>query len=215
MNVQKAKTLIAVFLVILFCLLITTNFFNFLHIENKIYSMWFSKVEFWITILLLYIYASKIEKSNFLLWEEQKKKLLFYSISVAALLLIIAVLLTSISVIKNFAGVTQNDEILNRVNDTWSQSWSLFIFSAITAAVTEELIFRGYLLPRIKLLTGNAWLSILISSAIFGLAHYTYEDFTRMLFPFIIGLVFSVFYYRYRSLITLIICHLIIDLALF
>jgi hypothetical protein len=87
----------------------------------------------------------------------------------------------------------------------------LLLFTCLTAGITEELIFRGYLLPRLEILFKNKWAAIIISALLFGLAHGGYGDLSKMLVPFIIGFIFAFYYTRYRSLTVLIICHFLID----
>jgi membrane protease YdiL (CAAX protease family) len=40
----------------------------------------------------------------------------------------------------------------------------LLVFTCLTAGITEEIIFRGYLLPRLEILLKNKNLSVIISS---------------------------------------------------
>jgi membrane protease YdiL (CAAX protease family) len=44
----------------------------------------------------------------------------------------------------------------------------LLVFTCLTAGITEEIIFRGYLLPRLEILK-NKNLSVIISSLFFDL----------------------------------------------
>lgn len=212
MTNQKTIYSAGIILCLSLCLIIITNFFGVVHFENIIVAKWIPFIAFWFVAAILYGYSTAIEKNNFLLWVEEWKTIFFYIKSILILLAVIMVLLTMIAITRN---VLMGNKDVSTTNKTGSPGILLFVFSAITAGVCEELIFRGYLLPRMLLLVKNKWLAIVISALLFGLAHYRNADWLYILFPFIIGLVFSYYYYRYRSLTTLIISHIIIDLVLF
>lgn len=211
---KKYITIAGILVSLFLCTLLITNFFGLLHFQNRTNSLWLSRIEFWVITFLMYLFAVTVEKTDFLIWKEQKQKPLFYLLSTITTIGFIFLLLTTISIIQRFVGHNANNEVLNEVNNIGDKNLALFIFTALTAGITEELIFRGYLLPRLQFLINNKWAAIFISSLFFGLAHFTYNDITRMLFPFIIGIVFSIHYSKYKSLIALIICHIIIDLIL-
>jgi len=88
--------------------------------------------------------------------------------------------------------------------------WVLLSFSA---AFCEEIIFRGYLLTRIRL-TGkfNSWvIPVIASSLAFGLSH-SYEGWAGMILISIYGGLFSFLYIRTGTLWPCIIAHFIHDL---
>lgn len=88
----------------------------------------------------------------------------------------------------------------------------LILFTSITAGITEELLFRGYLIPRLEIIVKKTYLSILISSILFGLIHYSYDTLIQVIGPFSIGLVLALHYQKYRNIKILIICHFLWDL---
>ncbi len=178
---------------------------------NPEFKFWLSRFEIWGALLIVFLFSKKVEKDDFLLWKEQKKKLLFYVLSILTIIVFITILLTTLSSLLKNAGLTSNDKALNTMNDLLCNNLILLIFTCLTAALTEELIFRGYMLPRLDILFKNKWLSIFVSAFLFGIVHIGYGDFIRMLFPFIIGTIFGIFYYKYRSLTVLIICHFLMD----
>lgn len=49
-----------------------------------------------------------------------------------------------------------------------------FAAVSITAGVAEELVFRGFLIPALAVVTGSVWPAAIVSSAVFGLLH-TYQ----------------------------------------
>ncbi len=203
---------IGVLLTLILCILISTYFFGALFIENKTTLVISVKIQFWIACVVLFLYARYIEKDDFLLWPEEKLKPLIYLLSIVGLLALITLLLTGLSILLRYLLFNEGNRV---VAVTENRNMLLFVFSAFTAAVTEELIFRGYLLPRLQVIFNNKWVAIFLSSLVFGMAHLNSFDLLPMINPFIIGVIFSIFYFKYRSLATLIIAHLIIDLVIF
>jgi membrane protease YdiL (CAAX protease family) len=89
----------------------------------------------------------------------------------------------------------------------------VWIYVSLTAGITEEIIYRGFLLFALSFLFPDlsVWLVILLSSILFGLAH-TYQGFvTGVVRTTIFGIVFSVLYMGLGSIVPLIILHFLID----
>jgi membrane protease YdiL (CAAX protease family) len=89
----------------------------------------------------------------------------------------------------------------------------LLILTAITAGIVEELIFRGYMLPRLDTLLNNQWAAIIIVSVLYAALYYTYGTWLNILIPFLGSIVFGFFYLKYRSLTVVVlarICALLI-----
>jgi membrane protease YdiL (CAAX protease family) len=87
------------------------------------------------------------------------------------------------------------------------------VFTAFTAGVLEEFLFRGYIQPRIERWTQSKLLGILITSLIFGLMHTYYGTLHQLLIPIFFSTIFSAFYTKYRNLKAVIITHFLWDLA--
>ena len=77
---------------------------------------------------------------------------------------------------------------------------------ALIAPVVEEMIFRGtiqgYLMRRCK----NPWTGIIVSALIFGAIHMNPQ---QVLYAFLLGTVFGWIYYRTRSLLPVIVGHVL------
>jgi len=52
---------------------------------------------------------------------------------------------------------------------------------------------------------------VIISSLLFGLAHYSYGNWSQIINAVLIGLIFGFHYQKYRNIKILIICHFLID----
>lgn len=74
----------------------------------------------------------------------------------------------------------------------------------------EELVFRGFLITRLKVLTGNIWAAVLISSILFGVSH-AYQDNLAMIQITVIGFIFGTMFVLRKSLISPILAHMAFD----
>lgn len=213
MTSNRNLTIVAILLPLILFSLISTNIFGLIHTGTPdAATFWVSRIEIWIVLLITYLFSRNIEKEKFLLWPEQKRKPLFYILSLIILLIMVFCIGLSIRFVSHQFGIVSHTDVLNRMTLIMCDNKSLLIFTCLTAGFTEELIFRGFMLPRINLLVKNPTVSIILSSLLFGLAHIRYFDLNQILVPIGIGLVFAIFYYRYRCLTVLIICHFLIDI---
>ena len=83
--------------------------------------------------------------------------------------------------------------------------------TTITAGVTEELIFRGYLMPRLELLYNNKYVTVIVSSLLFGMIHIGYGTVINVVATAFIGFIFALHYQKYRNIGFLIFFHFIWD----
>ncbi len=81
----------------------------------------------------------------------------------------------------------------------------LFVFAGILAPLTEELVFRGFLLPSVMEHMGYVW-GVIVSAALFSLVHLVFNPIT-LLIMFLLGVILSVLYIRTQSLWPGIIFH--------
>lgn len=91
------------------------------------------------------------------------------------------------------------------------QKWWNYV--SLTAGITEEIIYRGFLLFAFTQLFPDfsIWFSILVSSFIFGLAH-TYQGFVAgVVRTTIVGVIFSSLYIGIGSILPIIVLHFFID----
>ncbi len=72
----------------------------------------------------------------------------------------------------------------------------LGLFLMLTVAITEETIFRGYLIKRFQEFTGSKVSALFLSTAIFSLGH-AYQGFAGVCIVSVLGLVYGlVFFWR-------------------
>jgi uncharacterized protein len=82
----------------------------------------------------------------------------------------------------------------------------LFLILCISAGISEELVFRGYLQQQFARMGGRTWVGIALSAAIFGGAH-GYEGIAGVLLIAAYGAMFGVLALLRRSLRTGMIAH--------
>jgi membrane protease YdiL (CAAX protease family) len=88
-----------------------------------------------------------------------------------------------------------------------------FYYSIISAPV-QELIFRAYVVNRLEQFSLNRHFLIVVSSLIFALAHWPFGSFPMVISTFVLGILLSVNFLKYRNIFTPIIVHSLVGLAL-
>jgi len=171
----------------------------------------YSRFIFWAEVLVLMLYASKAEKKKFLIWDDKPADIGFFIISVVALYFL-SLACGIIGSIPKFLGWHEDNAIFKRIIATFTNRPWLMLFTAVTAGVTEELIFRGYILTRLSLLFKNKYLPIIISAIAFSSLHYSYRSLREYILTFLIGILFGAYYQKYRNIKVLIVVHFMIDI---
>lgn len=172
----------------------------------------------WLTLLMLWIYAKHVEKKPLLLWPQRKHKILFYVLAILVILLVVflGIFMGNLLIKEILSHFPTNTNVPNpkliEYGTLFKHNIPLLIFTAATAAIVEELIFRGYIQPRIEVIFKKPIWGIIGSALLFALLHLSYDTWLQIIGPLFIGFVFSIFYWKYRNIKILIICHLVIDL---
>ncbi|WP_293895533.1 CPBP family intramembrane glutamic endopeptidase [Flavobacterium sp.] len=171
-----------------------------------------SRIEQWMLLLLLIGYALKIEKQGLLLWKNHNFKIHIFLGHVVLLYLAVLLVMIPIQLLISVSGLNRVSPVLSNIKSILVNHSSMLPLVAITAGIVEEYVFRGYMQPRLEALFKSPVAGMLISSALFGAIHYGFGTLTNMIGPFVIGLVFSIHYWKYRNIYALIACHILIDL---
>lgn len=87
-----------------------------------------------------------------------------------------------------------------------------YLALAITAGLCEEFLYRGFAMAVFLRVGFQAWLVVLVSSVLFGLAH-SYQGRGGMVMTLIIGLVLGASRSAYDSLVPAIIWHSAVDVV--
>lgn len=88
----------------------------------------------------------------------------------------------------------------------------LAVLLVVVVAISEETIFRGYLVARIGGVTGNAAVAVILSSVIFSMGH-AYEGLAGMIAVGAMGLVFALLLLWRKSLVAPMVIHFANDFA--
>src|SRR5262249_27513482 len=80
----------------------------------------------------------------------------------------------------------------------------------VVVAWAEETIFRGYLLARLRTVTGSTTLAVVLSALLFALGH-TYSGPAGVAGVTLLAIVFSLVYLWRRSLVAPIVLHFLQD----
>ena len=123
-------------------------------------------------------------------------------IAVYAALTLIVVLLATFGLFEN---ASASQEVL-----AWAVSWRIVI--AVAAGLVEEVLYRGYAIERLSLLTGGRASASAVALAAFALAHVPFWGWAGIAVPLFGGLFFTLLYLWRRDLITCIAAHSTIDL---
>lgn len=84
----------------------------------------------------------------------------------------------------------------------------------VTTAVTEEILFRGYPIERLKVLTGKAWLAVATSFIIFILPHITFFGPEWLLYHGIGTVMIYVLYVWRKNLYACMLLHLLVNIPI-
>ncbi|MBE8727092.1 CPBP family intramembrane metalloprotease [Flavobacterium sp. KB82] len=215
LNLKKKTLIIGILLsVILPFLAMLVSFFTKSPSIDNVTQFYISRFAIWASLLLLFLYSFKIEKQHFLLWGETNYSFLTFmkALLITFLKLYTAVFVTGFLLL--LFSVPKESMALNNALLLFKKSYFLLFFTCVTAGITEELIFRGYLLPRLEIVLKNKISAIVLSSILFGLMHIGYGTLLHIIGPTVIGLVFAFQYEKYRNIKILILCHFLWDLLI-
>ena len=112
-----------------------------------------------------------------------------------------------------YKGFEQNADEIKKV----LPKLSLFQFALVSMAVGvyEEVLFRGFLMPRLRRATGSWIFAVLLSSAVFTALHMFDQTPAAMLLIGFLSLAFSVITILRRSILPAIVAHTLFDFSQF
>lgn len=210
---NKVKAAIGIFfsLLVLISILIFTPLLNYIFFD-KITLFWLGRVSIWLGLLLIYLFAKLVEKQNLLLWPDQSLSITEYIQSFLKIFGMLFIGALIIGLILQLLGLKPDESSkMSEIVKIMKPHFALLLFTCITAGVTEEFIFRGYLMPRLQLFFNNNYAAIIISSLFFGIMHIGYGTLFQVLGPLFIGIVFAIHYQKFNNLKILIFCHFLWD----
>jgi membrane protease YdiL (CAAX protease family) len=87
------------------------------------------------------------------------------------------------------------------------------VLLVLRAAVVEEILFRGYLIEKVRQLSGNTPLAVVISIVAFSLAHLRAWGPAQLIAVSAVGTVLALLYVWRRDLPSNMFCHFLTDAA--
>lgn len=175
-------------------------------------SLIWSRVVQWFCLLLIFLYAIKVEKQDFLLWKNRSYKIPTFLLHILLLYITVILIVIPVQILITLLDLHQESKQLSILTKVLKENQWMIPFVCITAGVVEEYFFRGYLQPRLEALTKSTFWGIFISALLFGAVHCGYGTLQNIVVPLVIGIIFAIYYWKYRNIYTLIICHTLIDL---
>ena len=118
-------------------------------------------------------------------------------------------------VLNNFTGIMTNYEKFNVLRHNIPLTLKATAGVWLTAAIGEEIIFRGFILEQLTQLTNNRNVSALLSSLLFSMIH-VYQGANGVVTTFVAGLLFAFLYLRSeKNLLLIILAHGFADTLFF
>ena len=164
---------------------------------------------------LLWILAAAVV-ANVLLWERQRlaslwlKPFRWQSIAWGfALVVVNAVVIAPIGEwVRHAAGLPGFSQGMERVM-AFPLSYRIVAF--VSAGVVEELLFRGYTIPRLARMTGNVWLAGALAVLGFWLLHVPAWGWGFVLGGLVGGAAFTAFFIWKKDLLAMMVFHATTD----
>ncbi|WP_214069960.1 type II CAAX endopeptidase family protein [Mucilaginibacter sp. dw_454] len=169
-----------------------------------------SQLGYWVELAFLWWYADQFENQPLLIWQERQSGFKFI-LKWAIILFVLTVAINLLSSVMSLLGFPQNKELARQIARFMNGRWLLITTIATTAGVTEEIIFRGYILTRLSVVLKHKYLPIVISAVLFSSMHYSYHSAHEFLFTFLFAVIMAVHYQKYRNIKPLIAAHLLFD----
>jgi hypothetical protein len=174
------------------------------------WRIFLSRLIIWAVLGGMFLFARKGEMQNLLLWPEEYYKPSFY-FKWLFLLYLLVLVVGATARIPFWLGFHEDNGMAIKIVEVARKNPVLLVFIAATAGITEEFLFRGYIMSRLALLIKNKHMVVITSALSFALIHLGYKTYQELIFAFGIGIVLGYHYQKYRSLTTVIIVHFLID----
>jgi membrane protease YdiL (CAAX protease family) len=214
---MRRKLLMGVLLTLALLALIELEggpFLRWFGLRDAVTYMVVARALFVVWALIVWLYVLTVERQPLRLWQEKPLSAGGYLLSVLGLygletagMVVIGYLFLAIHYQEGLG--TRLTSMLHVLK---AHPWLIF-YSAALAGLTEELTFRGYLLPRLEILLGHRVPAIILSSVLFSLAHLQYRTVHEVVSTFVIGMLLALYYDRYRNIKAAILFHALWDVS--
>lgn len=168
----------------------------------------------WVVVLMIILFVKYGEKNNLSTLNFKKIKLETFILGLALFGFSMLSIAGSHFLFKNFGVITGFEKQLD--NPAMESVGSEFvfvygIFSLLTAAFAEEIIYRGYVTERILILSKNKVWAYILPVIAFTLMHYR-KGLDHLVGVIFVAVIMTIYYVKYRNLTLNIIGHFFIDL---
>jgi len=84
--------------------------------------------------------------------------------------------------------------------------YSVLLYTLISVPI-QEVIFRGFYISRLEVVTKRKWLIVFISSLVFSFVHIPFHSLFLVLSCFFLGIILASHYLKHRNLLSMILAH--------
>ena len=91
-----------------------------------------------------------------------------------------------------------------------SRAIPVTILTVMRAGIAEEVLYRGFAIERLQVLTGNKWIAAGVPLVLFALFHYR-QGLAGIFIAFLLGAILTAFYLWKRDLLANIFGHFLTD----
>jgi len=171
-------------------------------------GLWGGEAPFWALVVILLFYIAVIERRPFSSIGFRMPGVWDLVLAIVTGVLMVVGIVVIYSLVFPFFHLQLPAGAMNKILHT--PFWYRF-FLVTRAAVSEEILFRGYPMERIRELTGNRWLAALLSWAAFTFAHLAGWGAAQLIVAGFGGALLTALYLWRRNLWANMIAHWIAD----
>jgi len=91
-----------------------------------------------------------------------------------------------------------------------SRALPVTMLTVVRAGISEEVLYRGYAIERLQLLTGSKWIAVAISLPLFAAFHFR-QGLAGVVIALVLGAVLAAFYLWKRDLLANMVGHFLVD----
>jgi membrane protease YdiL (CAAX protease family) len=166
------------------------------------------EILWWIAVVVLLLYVALVERRPFSSIGFRRPRILDIVLAVIAGVLLVAGIVVIYSVVFPLLHLKMNAGEMRKLLST--PLWYRFLL-VTRAAVAEELLFRGYPIPRLSELGGSRWIAALLSWAAFTYAHLSSWGAAQLIVAGYGGVVLTILFLWRRNLWANMLAHWIGD----
>jgi uncharacterized protein len=166
------------------------------------------EVLWWIAVAVVLFYIAFVERRPFSSVGFRRPRMMDAVIAVIAGVLLVAGIVAIYAILFPLMHLQMNAGEMKRLLET--PFWYRFLL-VTRAAVAEELLFRGYPIPRLSELVGSHWVAALVSWAAFTYAHLSSWGAAQLIVAGYAGVVLTVLFLWRRNLCANMLAHWIGD----